>query len=215
VIPDVFGRETIGGNGNRYINELDDGTLVTHLNYEEFKRQIIPRVGDGAKQGNFSWYFVPGPVTNPVNDAIHLSSTGFFKRGDFEHDASIPPTSFSTKDNYAKAPLYIGQARINEIYSIADNHRMLETRAARRVGGDPLTLVVRRRRQMLNNILYRVNARRYSSTAEEMVNDDSHHPWGVQAENVRDFVSSEIPISSGISEDGIYYSPPLTVNYKY
>ena len=215
VIPDVFGRETLGGNGNRYINELDGGTLVTHLDHEEFKRQIIPRVGDGKTQGNFSWYFVPGPVTNPANDAMHLSSTGFFKRGDFEHDAAIPPTSFSTKDAPAKAPLYIGQARINEIYGIADNHRMLETRAARRPGGDPLTLITRRRRQMLNNILYRVNARRFSSTADEMVNDDSHHPWGVQAENVRDFVSSEIPISSGISQDGIYYSPPPTVNYKY
>ena len=215
VIPDVFGRETLGGNGNRYINELANGTLVTHLDPEEFERQIAPRVGDGAKQGNFSWYFVPGPITNPVNDATHLSSTGFFKRGDFEHDAAIPADKFPTKEKPADAPLYIGQARINEVYSIADNHRMLETRAARRPGGDPLAIITRRRRQMLNNILYRVNAKRHSSTAGEMINDDSHHPWGVQAENVRDFVSSEIPISSGISQDGIYYSPPLTVNFKY
>ena len=215
VIPDVFGRETLGGNGNRYINELADGTLVTHLDQATFEQQIAPRVGDGAKQGNFSWYFVPGPITNPVNDATHLSSTGFFKRGDFEHDAAIPPDKFPTKEKPAVAPLYIGQARINEVYGIADNHRMLETRAARRPGGDPLTLITRRRRQMLNNILYRVNAKRHSSTADELINDDSHHPWGVQAENVRDFVSSEIPISSGISQDGIYYSPPLTVNFKY
>lgn len=215
VIPDVFGRETLGGNGNRYINELDDGTLVTHLDPAEFERQIVPRVGNGEKQGNFSWYFVPGPITNPVNDATHLSSTGFFKRGDFEHDAAIPADKFPTKEKPATAPLYIGQARINQVYGIADNHRMLETRAARRPGGDPLTLTTRRRRQMLNNILYRVNAKRHSSTAGEMINDDSHHPWGVQAENVRDFVSSEIPISSGISQDGIYYSPPLTVNFKY
>lgn len=202
----VIGRATIGGNGDAFITETADGGVSRLLNRKEWEKIVIPRVGNGRRQGTYSKYFVPMPLVDHNANAAYMSSTGFYNERDFDTHLNVAESpSFKQRTK----PMFVGQTVLNYVFGIHNIHRN-----ARPPTGDTST-ASRRALAKFNNIICATSTRRWSSMAKSTVTDKSEHMWGPQGQNVRQYVSSEIALNDGMTQDDMYYENDTGGSYAF
>lgn len=198
----AFGNEVVGGFGNGFINELPDGTFVSHLSHD-FHSIVLPRVANGSVQGPYSKIFAVGPLNQHEPERWCMSSTGYYRPQDFSADMNI---NLSNDFKETHKPHYVGQAVINHIFQVYRHHQRDFTE------NNNLSHLDRRFIARTNNIMLNMPVRRYSSKTREYEIDTPAHLWGNFGTNCREYITSQIPTNVvGGLQESLYHNPEPTL----
>lgn len=203
----TFGGPIIGGFGDGFINELPDGTFVSHLS-NDFRSIVLPRVANGAVQGRFSKIFAVGPVTSHNPGRWKMSSTGYYRPQDFYTD--MPVHGMPDFADCFYQPHYVGQTLINEVFKTYTHHPRLFDLPR------DMNHMQRRAIGRNNNIMLAMPVRRYSSKTKEYEVDTSYHLWGNFGTNCRDYITSQIANDAlGALQETIYHNPEPSLSVPF
>jgi len=207
VFDNAIGRGVIGGWGDSYINETVEGDCISMFDTKKWEEVVTRRVGKGREQGNFSKIFVPSPLVEPAMDETDYSSTGYFKKENFAQDLDVNNERLFPR--LRKGPMFVGVSYLNYAYGIHKVHQHT------RIPAGDTSILIRRKMARFNNIISADSVRRYSGQAKAWVVDKSHTLWGNIGQNVRLYVSSELALNDGSTQDSAYHNPEESGTYSY
>lgn len=206
-IEDMVGRYTIGGCGNGYINQTENGKFVSCEDIASWNRIVMPRVGNGRKQGPNSWMVVPIPIEDHTESFAYQSSTGYFKPACF--DRYLAEDADPGQFDYSTVPHFVGVSFLNSVFHIYKKHPF------NAAVPEKASFVERNNILVNNNIIAVVSCKTYSSLAKKFVSCKSFHNWGALGQGVRDMITSEIPYNTGLTEDSQYRPDNYEEDFPY
>lgn len=194
----AFGGPVLGGFGNRFINQRDNNTFYSHL-HSDFNTNVLPRVGNGIIQKQFSKVFVPAPIVSPDPNLKVFSTTGYYDPQKFCLEMQVQGNSDfmdTTK------PHYVSQTVANQIYKFYTRH------PRNGVVYSSISPQMRKTLAVTNSVVALMPTKHYSSMTMNYEIGRSEHLWGKFGRNVRHFLESKIHTSSiNYTQEEAYHNP--------